>query len=188
MEMGKAPTSVKVVGILCIIYGALGILIALFSFIQVLHPFYSDAASQTLLQDPTIVKISLSAATARFLVSTLLLTSAIGGLKLKRWGRAGLNTFAVLYVLETLVLVFLQIVYVMPKTLEMLKGQPNMTEPVIRMAGIATIVFAILGVLWALGISLTILITFNRKPAANAFNGIFPEDNSAQDQPTGGVV
>jgi hypothetical protein len=163
-------------------------LVALFGFIQVFYPLYSNATSKALLQDPTIIKISLSAAIFRFLLSTLLLTSGTGGLMLKRWGRAGLNTFAVLYVLEVLVLAFLQIIYVLPKTLEALKGQPNMTDQVIRMAGIASIVGAVIGVLWALAISLTILITFNRKPAVNAFKGIFPEDNSAQDQPTGGTV
>jgi uncharacterized protein YjeT (DUF2065 family) len=187
MDM-KGPISVKIVSILCLIYGALGILIALFSLIQIFHPLYSDAASIKLGQDPTIIKVGLSTAVARFLLSTFLLVSAIGGLKLKRWGRAGLNAFAVLYVLEMLVFAFLQSIFMLPKTLEALKDQPNMTDQALRVVGIMSIVVAVLSVLWALAISLTILITFNRKPAVDAFHGIFPEEPIQNDPPLGGTV
>jgi hypothetical protein len=191
MDMGRSPKSVVVVSILGIIFSAFGILGTPCGIYLTFHPLSANQAAEALAKDQNYITFLLSSGAARFLLSLLLLVCSIGGLKLKRWARTGMNVYAVLYMLLALAGMVVSIVYVLPKTLEAVQTAPGMTPEMARMAGIIGIISGAVGLLFVLGVAVTILVVFNRKVAVDAFNGILPADGTGfpvDDQTTGGVV
>ena len=175
--MGEAPTSLKVVAILGIIWSALILLATPCSMFLMFHPLTPNPIMDQLRRDSTYMAFALGSSALNCCLGVLLLASSIGCLKVKPWARMGMNAYAVAYAVTGLLGTVFNLIYVMPKMREAIAaaaGGPGAMSP--ELFNMSQIIGAILGILFMAGIVLTILIIVNRKIAVDAFNGIFPAD------------
>ncbi len=178
--MAKAPTSVMVVSILGIIYGGLMLLCLPVNIIMMITPLMPNPVLDALRHDQTYVAIYLATNAISLFLGVLLLASAIGSLKLKAWGRTGMNMYAVAHIVMAVVGTVVNVVWVFPATKKAMEGNPAG-----EMGLISGIAGAVLGLLFALAVAAVILIVFNRRVAVDAFKGIFPQE--AEEFPGGTV-
>ena len=171
--MHNPPTSVMVVSILGIIYGAVIVLGAPCGIFLTFHPLTPNPAADALAKDSGYVITVVISSAINFCLGLLLLASSIGSLKLKPWARLGMNVYAVVYVITNFVGTIVAFVFVMPK---MADAMANMPPAAAQAAKIVALIGGVFGFLIALAIALIILVTFNRRIARDAFQGIFPAD------------
>jgi hypothetical protein len=177
--MSKTPTSVMVVSILGIIYGIYILLATPCGIFMIIHPIMPNPMLETLTKDATYITFVLCTSIIQVCMGVLLLAASIGSLKLKPWARTGMNTYAVIKALFSLVGTVISLVFVLPRmTTAMAATPPGPAGPFAvsfaPLVGTFAIVGAILGLLLGWAVSTVILITFNRRIAVDAFHGIFP--------------
>jgi hypothetical protein len=171
--MAKGPTSVKVVSILGIILSSMGLLATPCGIFMLVHPITSNPVADALIRDRGYLTITFVSSGVSLCTGLLLLASSIGSLKLRPWGRVGMNVYAVLHILTGVAGAIVSLVYVLPLTRA---AMADSGIPEAKTAMVIGVVSLVVGLLLALGVSTVILIVFNRRAAVDAFQGILPEE------------
>jgi hypothetical protein len=166
--MNRTPTSITVVSILGIIYGGIILLAMPINLVVSFFPLTPNPMMDHLRADAGYMAVTLCSYALNFLLALLLLISSIGSIRLKKWGRSGMNIYAIAQIVLLVIGIPIAIFYTSPKALAAAADQPGaeflrMFMPIGVACG-ALFVFAITGI---------ILYFFNRKIAVDAFNGIF---------------
>jgi len=165
----KTPASIMVVSILGIIYAAFILLALPINLLLLFHPLRPDPIMDQLHADTGYMAVTATSYVITFCLSVLLLAGSIGSLKLKRWGRTGMNVFACGHIAVTVVGTLVAIFYTGPKVVAASESSPLAPA----MKWIATF-GPVCGAFFSFAIAGVILFFFNRKLAVDAFNGIFP--------------
>ena len=107
----------------------------------------------------------------------LLLVASIGCLKCRRWARAGINIYGVLYGMLSVVVALITVTYSMPFIMDVVvSSQPPGSPPLpLGVVQGAMIVMTELMLLIATCVVFTFTTIVNRKVAVDAFNGILTD-------------
>src|SRR5687767_11022515 len=163
------PTSVTVVASIGVVLGALGLLCKPTSLIVfVIQMPVSDPVVDAMRGDSFVRGWMLASVATGWVISLLLVLSAVGSLRLRDWGRTGMLAYAALALLMTIVSQVVGIVAVgpalEPAVRQALAGKP---APWWQLGTVPTaVIMTILGT-W---FPLLILYYFNRRSVKQAFD------------------
>jgi hypothetical protein len=168
--MRRTPTSVMVLGIMGIVLSGLGFLGTAASVLGVLMP--SDL-TPSLNKDAGYFTYVIASAIVNLLLYILLIAASIGSLRLKRWARKGMLTYAMATLVLLVVGTAMTIGYVTPKLNAAIgpkvpQEQADLLRASLSMAPLCGLAGAIFPIF--------VLVFFTRKKVVNAFDGIFPPD------------
>jgi len=178
--MPERPTSVLVLAIIGIILAALGLFGSAFSCITLFFPLAPNPILDPLLHDHVYIAVMATTVGIGVMTNLLLLTCSIGSIRMKRWARLGMNIYACVALLQVVLGLIFNFVYVFPKMHEAISasGAPNADA-----VYIGTLVGGGCGAFVGALFPVCVLIFFNRRNVVDAFNGIVPPDSSFQPLP-----
>jgi hypothetical protein len=168
------PTSVKVIAVLAIVFGSLGVLAGLCSIPQYLGVQMSpnrNPVIDAMREDKLLWDVTVATMAASVIIAAIELVSGIGALKLRPWGRRGLVVYAVTNIIVTLVGLGLQWTVFQARSdrllAEVLRKNPQLNTPAMQTAmqvGKTTgMVFPVLFVIWA-----SIVLLYMTRPRVKA--------------------
>jgi hypothetical protein len=172
--MSKTPASVKVISILGIIWGAIGILGLVGSLVLIfVHIGPPNPMLDALNKDPFYIAFSLVVEMIGIFKALLLIGSSVGSLSLKPWARPGMLVYAWVAIVQVVVGAIINMAYVFPK---MMAAIPASTPPALRASMQAGMIAGACGAIISIIFPICILYFFTRLHVINAFKGIFPAD------------
>jgi hypothetical protein len=170
--MGQRPVSITVLCVVGLVFAAFGVFGTCWGVVGNFTDF--SIGDQTMIKPlkastAYLVYVGVSAFTAMVL-NTILIASCVGSLKLRPWGRTGMNAYAMLSILQTILVTIITMVWIVPV---MFANMPASMPPEVRKG--AQIGFYLTPVcsLVQMAYPVLVLIFFNRTVARNAFRGIF---------------
>ncbi|HVX86068.1 MAG TPA: hypothetical protein VH253_14895 [Phycisphaerae bacterium] len=171
--MNRVPTSVKVLSIIGLVFGALGILGTCFNALMLFTSVIPAPGYDELKSDQIYFVVTIIGSVIGLFIVVLLIASSIGSLRLMPCARIGMITYAILAALQTLIFTAFNVLYVVPKI--------NATMPPGSAAGgmAGGIAGGACALLFNFGWAGCILFFFTRPNVINAFRGIFPADPTA---------
>jgi hypothetical protein len=175
--MSKTPPSILVVSILAIIYSSIFVLGAPCGMVQLFHPFSSSPATDALHNSRGYFITSLILQPIQFFTGILLLSAAIGGIKLRPWARPAMNAFCAIHFVMTLVGLAVSAIWVLPIMTNAMAAAGHSPLPP-GFLQIITIGGMLIGLLFNIAIISLLLYFFNRKFARDAFAGILPPSSN----------
>jgi hypothetical protein len=166
----RRPTAVLVLGILGIVFGALGVLCTGFGLVASIaamtnpHLRINGGAAQS----PAVWQVALGF--AGIILSGVLLFASIGALSLKPLARKVLIGLAVVDIAFGLIRLALTIFIVLPRVSQTLAAQQNVNTPQVAMA-VKTVTMISAGLTWLIPtiFNVLLLIFFNRPEVVAAF-------------------
>ena len=170
--MRNAPTSVKVIAIIGIVLGSLGILGLIWSLITIFAPLGPpNPILEPLRHDSVYIASTIVALIIGVPLTVLLIVACVQSLRMQRWARRAMIVYAWLAIVQCVVGTVFNGAYLIPK---MLSGIPAGTSPEMRAAMIGGAFGGACGGLLSVVFPVCILYFFSRKKVVDAFNGIFP--------------
>ena len=173
MPKPRVPTSVTVISVLGLVFGAFGVFGLAFSILFIFSGFQfgpPNPMMDKVNKDPGyLLGTGISLAVGVPLL-VIMLASAIGGLSLKPWARVGMLIYAIGTILNGLVSTVFTVVYVIPL---MLSALPQ-ADPATQAGATAGAYGGACGGLIGLIYPVCILWFYTRPHVKDAFNGIVP--------------
>ena len=168
------PTSVTVVSVMGIVMGTLGLLCKPLSLvIFVVQMPVSDPVVDAMRADSFVRGWMLASVATGWVISLLLVLSAVGSLRLRDWGRTGMLAYAGLGLLMTIVSQIVGLLAVGP-ALEPAVRQATAGKPM-PWWHVGPVPSAIMMTILGVWFPLLILYYFNRRPVREAFDqGLAP--------------
>ena len=117
------PTAVSVLAIIGIVYASVGLLNALAGLVGQLIVALSLSVSTGLPN--VIIACSILIASGNLVLASLLLTASIGSLRMRAWGRDWMVRWACAYLAWLVVEAAVQLLVVLPETMNMITSAPN---------------------------------------------------------------
>jgi len=175
--MGKTPTSVLVLGIIGIIFSALGACGLVFALVFLFVPFGPPNPAMTpLLHDVLYITFTGVCVAIGIPLNFLLLASSIGSLKLRPWARKGMIIYSWAAIAQVIISLIFNVAYVFPM---MIAAVPADAAPPVKAGMIGGILGGSCGGLLGLILPICILFFFSRSNVINAFKGIFPTNTAS---------
>jgi hypothetical protein len=166
-EPAERPTSVTVMAIIGIIYGAMGFLcspLALIPYFMTMPqpvPAIDAVKNDQLLFGWTMASLAMG-----WLLAIFLLIGAVGALGLKQWARQVLIGWAITSALLSIAGICMQAIVIMPRIAEYTRNQSG---PERAGAAAGGMIGLVLGVLLGVGIPGTMLFIMTRPNVKDAF-------------------
>ena len=159
---GTRPTSVTVIAIIGIIMSSLGLLCGPFALLPYMMtlPGPPNPAIDAIKESKPLLGWMIFSTVLTLFLNILLLASGIGALKLKRWARFGMNTYAWFAIAMAIVGTVVSFVWMIPAM------TAKTSDPGVRAGAIGGGVGGLIG---GLLLPIFILIFMNRPLARNAF-------------------
>ena len=119
------PTSVTVLAIIGIIFGAFGVLCTPLALMPYFVSGVSHPAIDGIKNDPKLFSWLILSTVIGWVFAVLLLASSIGALSLKKWARQGLVVYGVAAIIMGIIGFIINMMWLFPKMAELQAGTPQ---------------------------------------------------------------
>ena len=175
--MAKCPVSVTVLSIIGLICSSLAMLSFIYLLAIHLMGISSSPAVDALYRDPVFLTITIAGYGIAVPLNGLLFAASIGSLKLRLWAWRGMMVFAWVYIIQSVIGLVLNVIFIMPRTHAAIMASARPMPPGAPSMDLFFRIGEVLGVCMGLGFlayPICILIFYRRPRVRDAFHGIFP--------------